>query len=315
MSNCLRRAASALATFASLAVLQGAPIVGLAQPPAQPLVQPPAPTRIVVNGAELHYIEQGRGEPLILLHGGQGDYRMWGPQMAALAPNHRIISYSRRYHYPNHNPPRADYSPHLDAEDLAAFINQLGLGRVHLVGTSIGAFAALALALKHPELVRSMVLAEAPLLAWAASSPAGAPLYRDFMARTHERAAPLFARGDDEGAMRVFVDAFDGEGTLDRLPPERRRTVMDNVGYFRAITAATDPYPNLSKDAVRALGMPILVIHGAQTNPVNIFLSDALMEQLPRATRVVIPQAGHGSPRQNPAAFNAAVLDFLRAQR
>ncbi|MCC6930943.1 MAG: alpha/beta hydrolase [Gemmatimonadaceae bacterium] len=283
-----------------------------AVPSAAP-AQPPTPTRIVVNGAELHYIEQGQGEPLILLHGGQGDYRMWGPQMAAFSPQYRVLSYSRRYHYPNDNPPRADYSPLLDADDLAGFINQLGLGRVHLVGTSIGAFAALVLSLKHPELVRSMVLAEAPLLAWAASSPTGAPLYRDFMARTHERAAPLFARGDDEGGMRVFIDAFDGEGTLDRLPPERRRTVMDNVGYFRAITAARDPYPNLSKEAVRALGMPILLIHGQSTNPVNLFLSDALKEQLPRATRVVIPQAGHGSPRQNPAAFNAAVLDFLRS--
>lgn len=275
--------------------------------------QQPAPQRIVVNGAELHYIEQGQGEPLILLHGGQGDYRMWGPQIAALSPHYRVISYSRRYHYPNSNPQRSDYNALLDAEDLAGLIRQLGLGRVHLVGTSYGAFTALACALAHPDLVRSLVLAEPPVLAWAASSPLGAPLYRDFMARTHERAQPAFARGEDETAMRFFIDAFDGDGSFDRLPPERRRTVMDNAGYFRAITAAADPYPNISKDAVRALTLPILVIRGELTHPLDVFVSDALMAQLPGATRVIIPQAGHGSPRQNSPAFNAAVLAFLRS--
>ena len=58
------------------------------------------PTKIRVRGVELHYIEQGQGEPLILLHGGQGDYRSWEPQMKVLSPQFRVISYSRRYNYP-----------------------------------------------------------------------------------------------------------------------------------------------------------------------------------------------------------------------
>jgi pimeloyl-ACP methyl ester carboxylesterase len=62
------------------------------------------PTRIVVHGVELHYIEQGKGEPLILLHGGQGDYRSWEPQIKAFSQFYRVISYSRRSNYPNNNP-------------------------------------------------------------------------------------------------------------------------------------------------------------------------------------------------------------------
>jgi len=105
------------------------------------------PTKIRVRGVELHYIEQGQGEPLILLHGGQGDYRSWEPQMKVLSPQFRVISYSRRYNYPNNNPLTAKYhSAYTEADDLAAFIRKLKLGRVHLVGTSIGAFTALVLA-------------------------------------------------------------------------------------------------------------------------------------------------------------------------
>ena len=59
-----------------------------------------APQRIVVNGVELHYISSGSGEPVILLHGGQGDYRSWQPQMAELSRYYHVISYSRRYHFP-----------------------------------------------------------------------------------------------------------------------------------------------------------------------------------------------------------------------
>lgn len=121
------------------------------------------PKRLLVNGVELHYVERGQGEPLILLHGGQGDYRAWQPQMQALSPRYRVISYSRRYHYPNENPLTREYSALIDAADLAGLIAELKLGPVHLVGTSYGAFTALALAVERPELVRSLVLAEPPI--------------------------------------------------------------------------------------------------------------------------------------------------------
>src|SRR3989442_12106834 len=66
-------------------------------PCGQAIGQSTQPTKIRVRGVELHYIEQGQGEPLILLHGGQGDYRSWEPQMKVLSQQYRVISYSRRY--------------------------------------------------------------------------------------------------------------------------------------------------------------------------------------------------------------------------
>jgi pimeloyl-ACP methyl ester carboxylesterase len=273
--------------------------------------QAPDPKRLVVGGVELHYIEQGQGEPLILLHGGQGDYRSWQPHMDALSPHYRVISYSRRYHYPNENPIRADYSALIDADDLAALINELELGAVHLVGTSIGAFTALALALKQPNMVRTLVLAEPPILAWAADSRDGAAIYRDFMARTHEQAAPAFVAGNDEAAVQVFIDAFDGSGTFASLPEQRRLAIMQNVNYFKAITLSSDPYPDLPKGSVGRLNKPVLVVRGEHTHEVGRFVSDELVRVLERERYVVIPNAGHGSPRENPEAFIAAVVEFL----
>jgi pimeloyl-ACP methyl ester carboxylesterase len=83
------------------------------------------PTRISVRGVELHYIQQGQGESLILLHGGQSDNRSWESQVKALSPHYRVISFSRRYHYPNNNPLTKNYrSAYTEADDLAAFIRK-----------------------------------------------------------------------------------------------------------------------------------------------------------------------------------------------
>ncbi len=138
------------------------------------------PTKILVNGVELHYVERGQGEPLIFLHGGSGDYRAWEPQLKVFSPNYRAISYSRRYSYPNQNALLArNHSAYVEAEDLAALIHKLKLGRAHLVGNSYGAFTALILALKHPELVRSLTLAEPPVHQLIRDRPKGEAVYQD----------------------------------------------------------------------------------------------------------------------------------------
>lgn len=274
--------------------------------------QSAGPTKVRVNGVEIHYIERGRGEPLILLHGGQGDYRSWGPQMEAFSRRYRVISYSRRYNYPNDNPLTASYrSAYTDADDLAAFIRRLKLERVHLVGTSAGALAALVLATEHPGVVRSMVLAEPPVHRWAKDDPKGEALYREFMTSIWEPAGAAFKAGDDRGAMRILVDGFGGAGRFDGIPPEGRAVSMQNSRFFKAATSSADPFPAVSKDKVRRLDMPVLIVTGENTIRLHKFVNEELARLLPKAERVTIPQAGHGSARENPQAFNEAVTKFL----
>jgi pimeloyl-ACP methyl ester carboxylesterase len=279
---------------------------------AQAATQSVQPTKIQVRGVELHYIEQGQGEPLILLHGGMGDYRSWEPQIKAFSQHYRVISYSRRYNYPNNNPHTAkNHSAYVEADDLAAFIHKLKLGHVHLVGASYGAFTALVLAVKHPEIVRSLVLAEPPVLEWVRYTPNGAGLYREYMTTIHEPVATAFKEGDDEGAMRIFVDGLYGTGRFDNLPPEGRAAVMQNSRFFKAIMLSSDPFPNLSEDKVKRLHLPILIVTGENTIKLHKLVNEELGRVLPNAAQAFIPQAGHGSPRENPQAFNEAVLKFL----
>jgi non-heme chloroperoxidase len=270
------------------------------------------PTKIRVRGVELHYIEQGQGEPLILLHGGQGDYRSWEPQIKAFSRQYRVISYSRRYHYPNNNPLMAEnHSAYVEADDLAAFVRKLKLGRAHLVGTSIGAVTALVLAVQHAEMVHSLVLAEPPVHRWIRDTPDGAPVYRKFMTVIQEPVSKAFKAGDDKGAMRIFVDGMSGTRGFDNLPPERVAAIMQNSRAIKAFAVSSDLQPNLPREKVGRLNIPILIITGENTIQIHKLGNQELARIIPQAERAIIPKAGHGSARENPQVFNEAVLKFL----
>jgi non-heme chloroperoxidase len=277
----------------------------------QVIGQSAQPTKIRVRGVELHYIEQGQREPLILLHGGQGDYRSWEPQIKAFSQQYRVISYSRRYNYPNDNPTATNHSAYVEAADLAAFIRELKLERAHLVGTSMGATTALVLAVQHLEMVRSLVLAEPPVHGWMRDSPDGAAVYKEFVTTIREPVAAAFKTGDDEGAMKIFVDGMAGTRRFDNLPPEERAAVMQNSRFVQAIHLSSGPSPNLSKDEVKRLCIPTLIITGENTIKIHKLVNEELARLLPNAERVTIPKAGHDSARENPHVFNETVLSFL----
>lgn len=259
------------------------------------------------SGIELHYFERGRGSPLVLLHGGTGDLMSWEPQVRELARRYRVISYSRRYSYPNGNAELARaYSAYADAEDLAGLFRHLGLGSVRLVGTSYGALTALVLAISRPRSVHSMVLAEPPLHRWVEL-----PVYRQFMERVWRPAAQAFLRHRTRQAMRTLVDGMWGRPVFDRLPPAAVAIMMRNARAMKALTASTDPFPDLPKREVRRLLAPVLLIAGEQAAPIHQLANRALADVLRNVWQETIPGASHGSPRENPGAFNRAVLRFL----
>lgn len=142
-----------------------------------------------------------------------------------------MIAYSQRYYYPNENLPIAPgYTTLVDAADLAAFLQALDLDPSHVVGYSSGAFMALAMALEHPELVRTLTLAEPPILHWASGLPGGDAILADFMHKFWEPVGAAFRQGDKELALRLSVQFFIGADVLDELPGEVRQVLDENLG-------------------------------------------------------------------------------------
>jgi pimeloyl-ACP methyl ester carboxylesterase len=271
--------------------------------------------KVTVNGIELHYVEQGQGEPVVYVHGGMADYRQWLPQMARFTPNYRVIANSQRYYYPNQNLPIVDgYTTLVDANDLAALLQALDLEQCHIVGYSSGAYMALAMALEHPKLVRTLVLAEPPILHWAEGLPGGDAVLADFMTTFWEPVGEAFRQGDRELALRISMEFFIGSDVLDELPAEVRQPLEESLDGWEAFTTSHDCFPMIDKERVAQLPMPILLLMAENTLDINGIVNDELKYLLPAAQQITIADSTHEMWTDQPDAAGEAVLQFLLAQ-
>ena len=269
---------------------------------------------ICVSGTTLHYVLTGAGPPLVLVHGGLGDWRTWRAQIAAFAPHYRVLAYSRRGHYPNPWP--SDYTactPALHAADLAALIVALGLGPAHLVANSYGGLVALALAQTQPDLVRTLALGEPPFHTLLRHIPEGSPLLATFLREAWEPARQACAAGDLAEGVRRFLHGAVGPGTYEALPPAARAGLLQNAPALAVETATPlDQYmPDWPPALLRAIRVPLLLLGGDGSPPMYALERMALAAVLPQAEQAIIPHTAHLMHSQNPAAHDAVVAAFL----
>ncbi len=304
----MKRLMTCLALFASL----GQPL--LAQGTA-----PTSPKKVRANGVELHYVDQGKGVPVVFVHGGLEDYRAWQPQMEGFSQGYHAIAYSRRHNYPNaRTAPGGDYSAIVDAEDLAALIQRLELAPAHVVGLSYGAYAALFLAVKHPELVRSLVLSEPPVLRWLPELPGGKPLFTAFMSKIWEPTTRGFRAGDEAG-VKAAIDGFgeigysgsDEKMTFAALPPEVQSFILENAHEWKALTMSKDAFPGLPWSAVKGIKAPTLLLSGQRTLELQKVIDKKLEGLLPQVQRIILANATHEMWSEQPEECRKAALAFL----
>ena len=279
-----------------------------------------------VNGTDLAYTEQGAGQPVVLVHGGIGDYREWDLQMPAFAASFRIIALSCRGAWPNRKlEPDEQIALDTFVEDLASFIKALDLAPVHLVGhSSPGGFGGLLLAHRHPELLRSLVLLEPPafpllgvnipptppqVLRLLARNPRAGIGFIKFGARGVGPAMKAFNRGDDEGGLRVFMSAVAGKERVAAIPDETFQTFVGNAGPFKAQLRAG--FPQFGEDDARSIRVPTLLVSGSETPTPLTAVTDRLEALLPDVTRLDIAGASHNMFTTHPEEFNAGVIDFI----
>lgn len=269
----------------------------------------------IPGGLEFHHVESGGGLPLVFIHGALGDWRIWAPQWEAFTPHYRCISYSRRYSSPNrNNAPSPHHSALDEAQDLEALLQAWGATPALLVGSSYGAFTALALALRRPELVRAMVLAEPPMLRWADLSEEGQIARAQFDREVRLPSREAFLRGDDEHGIRHLSAGIAGPTAAAKRTPEAMKRRLENGRALKILTLSTDEFPWLAPDDVARLQVPTLLVAGARTPPIHDTVFRNLCAVMTQASICRIPDAGHSSSRDNPQAFNRAALEFLEAQ-
>lgn len=281
-----------------------------------------------VHGLDLYYTVHGDGPPLILLHGLGGSADDWELQVPAFSRRWRVLCLDLRGHGRSLPPgARPAFTIPQMADDVAALIEQAanpphpptpsppGTGRegqpsagtptptrppAHVLGLSLGGCVALALAARHPQQVRSLVLVNT----FARFQPAGPVGQWRLLRRLYLFAfapmpalAAFIARGlFPKPEQRPLYDA-----AVDRLS---RNTKRHYWAAMRAV-AGLDLRP-----ALRAIRCPALIVAGDRDQTVPRAAAEVLRRGLPQAQFTLIPDSGHATPYDQAARFNEVVLGF-----
>ncbi len=261
-----------------------------------------------VNGASIYYEEQGTGpETIVFAHGLLWSGRMFDDQVNALKDRYRCITFDFRGQGQSEIT-AAGYDMDSLAEDAAALIKALNCAPCHFLGLSMGGFIGQRLAIRHAELLKSLMLLETT----ADPEPKeNVPRYRmlNFIGR-------WFGLGTVANKVMpiMFGQKFLNDASRSQLKALWKKRLSDNnrIGMTRAVKGVIDRegvYEQL--DSIK---VPTLIIVGDQDVATVPAKAERMHERIAGSKLVVIPGAGHTSTVEEPAAVNRALEEFLSAQ-
>jgi pimeloyl-ACP methyl ester carboxylesterase len=252
----------------------------LTLPPTPTLPQPIASGLAPVNGIEIWYATFGRGEPVILLHGGLANANYWGHQVRALEPHYHVVVMDSRGHGRSTRD-RRPYGYDLMADDVVGLMDFLKIPKAAIVGWSDGAIIGLDIALRHPERL-------AKLFAFAANSdPSGvadlssSPVFNAFLAR----------------AAKEYT-------TLSPTPNEYK-------AFVAQIEKMWATQPNWTAAEPRRITLPVWIVDADHDEAIKRSNTEFMAANIPGAGLLLQPEVSHFSFLQDPVQFSTDVLHFL----
>src|SRR5215470_20307981 len=283
-----------------------------------------------VNGARTRYYDVGSGEPILLVHGarpsGTSSANTWVPILTGLGKRFRVLAPDRLGHGMTENP-KGDYSVTAEMEHLYEFISVMKLEKFHIMGQSTGAYHAARVTLEHPEMVRTLVLADSATL----SPPVG---------KVEERRAAI-GLGTGAGARSPGATLKDQVRFSQEALSKNKEHITEEF-LSAAVYMASLPNGQKTDAAMRGeaakryeeviakgaeemrgwikagrLQTPTLLYWG-KNDPsailaVGLALFDVIAEKNPRARMFIVNNAGHFHYREHPEEFVRNVINFATA--
>jgi pimeloyl-ACP methyl ester carboxylesterase len=255
-----------------------------------------------VNGQKLYYEDTGgSGPPVVFSHGLFMDHEMFAPQVEALKGRYRCITWDERGHAGTASQTLAPFSYYDSADDLAALLKHLGIGRAVLAGMSQGGFLSLRCALTHPEIVRALILIDTQA---GVEDPERLKGHMQLAGAWAEHGLSDQLAGIIEGI--ILGDNWAGAEAW--KAKWRKITPTNMLGCMNTLATRDDVTGKLGQ-----IKVPALVIHGDADAAIELSLAETLTAGLPNAELVVVPGAGHAANLTHPEAVNPAIERFLAA--
>ncbi len=269
---------------------------------------------IFINGDSIHYIDIGKGDPVVFIHGAVGDYRTFGTQMDEFAKSHRVIAYSRRFAYPNQQTinDSAKLSVVSHAKDLAEFLKALKLGPANLYGHSYGADIALLTATDHPELVSSLILGEPFIPSLMQQVPGGDTILNNFFTKAFMPVVEAFKNNNNEEGVKALINGVMGDSLYyNNLSQKDRDIMMANFHEVKGVLLGKDNFPQVGCDEVKKIKTPVLLLKGDKSPVIFSLMIEELNRCLSDREVATLTNTSHGLEYESPTEFNKTVLAFI----
>ncbi len=260
--------------------------------------------RAMINGVELAYELRGGGDPMVMIHGAQGDQSMFSGLAAAFAGDYRVVTFDQRGSGLSAKPDMP-YSIAIFADDTAALMDHLSMSSAHIVGVSMGGMIAQEFALRHPRKVRSLVL--------GCTTPGGPNAIRaggDALPNAYST-KPMTA--EERG--KALAEAAFSKSYLAKHPEvinnmieARRARPIDTVGFAHRMKAAG---AHNTYDRLTEIRCPTLVITGKDDALIAWENSRIIAERIPGAELVLLEPAGHCFWMEQPEKTRDAIARFI----
>jgi 3-oxoadipate enol-lactonase len=259
---------------------------------------------IDVGGTMMYYEARGTGQPILLLHAGVADCRMWDEQVVQLSQQHAVIRCDLRgFGRTARGSVRFSHF-----RDVATLLDSLGIAGTHLVGASFGGRVAIDFALAYPQRIRSLMLS-APAI--SGMTPSSEMLGND---STEEA---FLKKGDFEGAAEFNVQTW--VVGLYRQPGEVSSTLRQRVKEMQLhnyaipspIGAESIPLEPRAITRLEEIVVPTLILIGDKDLPFFQSLSATAAKRIPNGKRYVIPDVAHMISMEKPEEFNRFLINFV----
>lgn len=257
-----------------------------------------------VNGTRLYYEIRGQGHPLLFIHAGIADCRMWDPQWEALANRFTLVRFDMRGFGRSEQPG----VPCSLTDDLASLLAYIGIDRPFVVGSSMGGSVALDFALEYHEDVAALITVGGGVSGYRHTDPSTLAQW--------EAIDAALARGDQAEAVELEVRMWvDGVG---RTPADVSPSVRERVRDMDlALIQRNEPEletKEIEPPAIGRLGeitVPTLVVVGRHDQPGILETADLLANGIKGARKVELPDTAHLPSLEAPDRFNVLLVEFL----
>ena len=283
-----------------------APVLAIAAGAILTTAQPRAAAAgkdVTVLGFKLHYLEAGRGAPVVLLHGLGGDGSRWGPNIEPLAKDFHVFALDQ-IGFGESDKPLANYHTGMLAEFLVGFLKAAGIPKASLVGNSMGAGVALYMAVHFPEMVDRIVLADGG--GYRSSTGAAAAPTSDALRRRQLQNS--VTRDETREFFRIL---FHDKSLVTEKMVDEQLTLRLKAAFTITKMQEAGERGSLTEQEVRAVKAPTLVVWGKYDELANPAGADRLEKAIPGARKVIIDNCGHMPQLERADEFNRLVRGFL----